>query len=153
MDTVGALDISLASGPFAIATRRNEIVSLAHQIREVFAERFDRAWMSAVIDALPLDSRTVREIREFLASMEVFPDNVQRIESGIDELLRYAWTLRKDLLPHAIELLGVSPFSSAIRTMDKSQYVLRRLTADTLPHNIAKLELLIEQLERAYKAA
>ena len=85
--------------------------------------------------------------------MEVFPDNVQRIESGIDELLRYAWTLRKDLLPHAIELLGVSPFSSAIRTMDKSQYVLRRLTADTLPHNIAKLELLIEQLERAYKVA
>ena len=153
MESAQALDITLASAPFAATIRRNEIISLVHQIREIFEERFDRSWLAAVIEALPLDPRTIREIRDFLATMEVFPENDQRIESGIEELHRYVWALNKHLIPHAKELLGVSPFTGARQKMDKSQYVLRRLTADTLPYNLAKLERLLEQLERKFKVA
>lgn len=153
MESVKTLDISLASTTFAATNRRNEIVSLVHRIRNLFEERFDRSWLAAVIEGLPLDPRTIREIRDFLATMDVFPDNDQKIELGIEALHRYIWTLKTHMLPHAKELLGVSPFSEPRRRMDKSQYVLRRLTADTLPHNLKHLENLVEQLVSRFKAA
>lgn len=133
--------------PEASTAQYHRIVSLIRQIKEVFELYFDRSWLSIVIDELPLDKRTVREIREFVSLSDLLADDDQVIEAGIDALRRYIWTLENHLLPQVKELLGVSPFSSERRSMDKSQYVLRRLTALALPHNLEKLEALVDALE------
>jgi hypothetical protein len=133
--------------PEASTAQYHQIVSLIRQIREVFELYFDRSWLSIVIDELPLDRRTVREIREFVSLSNLLAEDDQVVEAGIDGLRRYIWTVRNHLLPHVKELLGVSPFSPERRNMDKSQYVLRRLTALTLPQNLEKLEQLVDSLE------
>lgn len=145
--TDSASDAFRISPPF----RRHEIASLIHQIKEVFDLHFDRSWLAIVIDELPMDRRTVREIREFLALSDLVIHEDQRIEAGIDELRRYIWTLRTHLLPQAKELLGVSPFTGNRGAMDKSQFVLRRLTAHALPYNLDRLESLVDSLEILFR--
>ena len=52
------------------AAGMNEILSQIRQIREVFEKHFDRSWLGVIIDELPIDSRVIRDIREFLAINE-----------------------------------------------------------------------------------
>ncbi len=153
MESARTAEVSTSRPLFATPSRRNEIVSLVHQIRDTFEQHFDRSWLAVVIDDLPIDRRTIREIRGFLALFDLTPESEQRIESGIEELRRYIWTLKRHLLPNVKELLGVSPLSSARLTMDKSLYVLRRLTAHALPYNLARLERLVDALDSRFKAA
>jgi hypothetical protein len=137
----------------AAAARNNEVISLIRRIKEAFELHFDRSWLAIVIDELPMDKRVVREIRNFLPLTDMTPENRQQIESGIDNLRRYIATLKIHLLPNIKELLGVSAFSSSRRGMDKSQYVLRRLTAHALPHNLTRLETLVDTLENLVNLA
>lgn len=146
-----AIEMPSQNALFASASRRNEILSLINQIRELFERYFDRSWLAIVIDDLPMDRRTVRDIREFLALSDLFPEHDQQIESGIEGLHRYIWTLKTHLVPNVKELLGVSPFSTKRRQMDTSQYILRRLTAYVLPHNLVQLEAAVDELETRFK--
>ena len=137
----------------AAAARNNEVISLIRRIKEAFELHFDRSWLAIVIDELPMDKRVVREIRNFLPLTDMTPEYRQQIESGIDNLRRYIAALKVHLLPNIKELLGVSAFSSSRRGMDKSQYVLRRLTAHALPHNLTRLETLVDALENLVNLA
>jgi hypothetical protein len=152
MESSNTVDVYNPDPILADAGKRNRLLSSIHQIRDQFEKHFDRSWLSVVIDELPLEHRTVREIREFLHIVELSQDDDQRIESGLDELRRYIWTLKKHLLPQVKELLGVSAFSYGRRRMDKSQYVLRRLTAHALPYNLAQFEILVDNLESQFRA-
>lgn len=133
------------------AVGRNEVMSHILRIKEVFELHFDRSWLAVVIDELPLENRTVREIREFLSITETEAENEARILAGLDALRRYIWTLKRHLLPRVRELLGVSAFCGENRVRDRSQYVIRSLTAFALPYNLAKLESLVDDLDYRYK--
>ena len=45
-------------------TRDAEILKLLGELKEVFENHFDRTWFSLIIDGMPIDFHTVRDIRE-----------------------------------------------------------------------------------------
>ena len=48
-------------------TRDVEILKLLAELREIFESHFDRTWFSLIIDGMPIDFRTVRDIRELVS--------------------------------------------------------------------------------------
>ena len=153
MESSHITDIHAAPTQFTEGSRRSRLSSLISQIRAEFDEHFDRSWLEAIYEELPLENRNIREIRDFLSVADLTINNEQAMTAGIDELRKYIAALRKHLLPNIKELLGVSEFSSARVGMDKSQYVLRRLTAHAFPYNLANLEVLVDALELTAKSA
>ena len=151
MNSAETVELRQPITQFPSIPSRNEIGSMVKKIRDEFEKNFDRSWLAVVIDELPMDKRTVREIRDFLAVDHMIPENDHRLEVGVEELRRYIWTLEKHLLPNVKELLGVSPFHGARPSMDKSQFILRRLTAHALPYNLEQLGSLVDRLDLRFK--
>ena len=48
--------------------RDTEILKLIAELRNVFESHFDRTWFSLIIDGMPIDFRTVRDIREMVSN-------------------------------------------------------------------------------------
>ena len=124
-----------------------EILSIIKELREVFENHFDRTWFSILIDGLPIERRTMREIRELVSLETIYPEDIYMIYQGALELELFIAHVRKFLLPFIKDRLGVSGLFPQKRVRDKSQYILRRLVAYTFPYNLEKLALLTSQLK------
>jgi hypothetical protein len=122
--------------------RRDEhLLRLIGQVRDVFENQFDRTWFSVVIDGMPIDFRTVREIRQMVSLKTIYPGEEWEIYQGVLELETFVLTVRRQLLPVLRERLGISWLFPGRRVRDRNQVMLRRLVAITFPHNLERLRL------------
>jgi len=117
------------------------------EIREVFEDHFDRTWFSILIDDLPIDAKTIREIRELVSLTRVYPEDIALIYNGVEELESFIVHVRRYLVPFIKDRLMVSGFFPRDMLKDKTQYILRRLVAYTFPFNLDRLSLLTARLK------
>jgi hypothetical protein len=99
-----------------------------------------------IIDGLPIDFRTFREIRELVTMETIHPGDERVIYEGVQELKSFIAHIRKFLLPVLKERLRVSGLFPHQMVKDKTQYILRRFVVYTFPYNLNRLADLAEQL-------
>ena len=139
--------------PYTYKTNRittfseREILSVIKELREVFENHFDRTWFSILIDGLPIEPRTLRDIRELVSRETIYPEDISLIYSGVLELENFIKHVRKFLLPYIKDRLGVSGLFPERMVRDRTQYILRRLVAYTFPYNLEKLAFLTAKLK------
>jgi hypothetical protein len=109
------------------------------QVRDIFESYFDRTWFSVIIDGLPIDFRTVREIRQMVSLTALYPGEEWQIWQGVLELESFILTVRRQLLPVLRERLGISWLFPGRRVRDRHQILLRKLVAFTFPYNLERL--------------
>ena len=118
-------------------TRDTELLKLIGELRDVFENHFDRTWFSLIIDGMPIDFRTVRDIRELVSLTSIYPGEEWQIFQGIQELETFHRTVKRFLLPVLKERLGISWLFPQKRVRDAQQYILRKFVAFTFPYNLA----------------
>jgi len=128
-------------------TRDTEILRLIGELREVFENNFDRTWFSLIIDGMPIDFRTVRDIRELVSLTSVYPGEEWQLYQGVRELETFHQTVKHFLLPVLKERLGVSWLFPHRRVRDAQQYILRKFVAFTFPYNLEHLRRLTLKLK------
>ena len=132
-----------------LATKPVKTVTLLVAIaatREHFNRHFDRGWLAMSIDDLPIDFSTLRQIRQMLSVTEIYPNDIDTVRFGAEQLRRFAADLRRYLLPVLKERLGVSGLTPSRSSMDQSERVHRQLLFLSFPHNLARLEELTTDL-------
>jgi len=139
-------DLDLIPEKFFITLNDDILIRLIGNIREVFENHFDRTWFSVIIDGLPIDFRTFREIRELVTMETIHPGDERAIYEGVQELKSFIAHIRKFLLPVLKERLRVSGLFPHQMVKDKTQYILRRFVVYTFPYNLNRLADLAEQL-------
>jgi hypothetical protein len=128
-------------------TRDAEIIGIIGELRDVFENNFDRTWFSLIIDGMPIDFRTVREIREMVSLTAIYPGEEWQLYQGALELETFHRTVKRFLLPVLRERLGISWLFPHKRIRDQRQIILRKLVAITFPYNLERLRRLTETLK------
>jgi len=139
-----------------VATRPISTISLLTTIaalREHFGRHFDRGWLAMIIDDLPIDFTTLRQIRQLLTVTEIYPEDLVSIRYGAEQLEHFAADLRRYLLPVLKERLGVSELLPNRPRFDEVQRVHRQLLCHSFPYNLTRLEELIADLLSLTNAA
>ena len=123
----------------ALNRRDAYLLALIGQVRDIFENHFDRTWFSVIIDGLPIDFRTVREIRQMVGLTALYPGEEWQIYQAVLELETFILTVRRQLLPVLKERLGISWLFPSRRVRDRNQFLLRKLVAITFPYNLERL--------------
>jgi hypothetical protein len=146
---VSDIDISMDAPAEAVAAAdpAGEILGLISELRTIFENHFDRTWFSLIIDGMPIDLRTVRDIREMVSLTALYPGEEWLIWQGILELETFHRTVKRFLLPVIKERLGVSWLLPHRRVRDAQQYILRKFVAFTFPYNLERLRRLTGKLK------
>ncbi len=126
---------------------QREILALIEELRTVFENHFDRTWFSLIIDGIPLDFRTVRDIREMVSLTTLYPGEEWLIWQGIRELETFHTIVKRFLLPVIKERLGISWLLPHRRVRDAQQYILRKFVAFTFPYNLERLRKVTARLK------
>jgi hypothetical protein len=129
------------------SARDTEILRLIGRLRDVFENNFDRTWFSLIIDGMPIDFRTVRDIRELVSLTSLYPGEEWEIFQGVRELETFHRTVKSFLLPVLKERLGISWLLPQKRVRDAQQYILRKFVAFTFPYNLERLGRLTQELK------
>jgi len=127
--------------------RDTELLKLIGELRDVFENHFDRTWFSLIIDGMPIDFRTVRDIRELVSLTSIYPGEEWQIFQGVQELETFHRTVKRFLLPVLKERLGISWLFPQKRVKDAQQYILRKFVAFTFPYNLERLRRLTQKLK------
>ena len=139
-------DLDLIPERLFVTIDDETLIRLIGKIRDVFENHFDRTWFSLIIDGLPIDFRTFREIRELVTMESIHPGDERAIYEGVQELNSFILHIRRFLLPVLKERLHVSGLCPQQMIRDRTQYILRRFVVYTFPHNLNRLADLAEQL-------
>ncbi len=129
--------------------RDAQILQIIGELKNVFENHFDRTWFSLVIDGIPIDFRTVRDIREMVSLTSLYPGQEWVVWQGIVELETFYQTVKRFLLPVLKERLGISWLLPQRRVRDRQQYILRKFVAFTFPYNLERLRKLTQRLKAA----
>lgn len=124
-----------------------EILGLLGELKEVFENHFDRTWFSLIIDGIPVDLRTMREIRDVVSLTSLYPGEEWVVYQGVLELETFCQTVKRFLLPVLKERLGISWLFPANRVRDARQYLVRKFVAFTFPYNLERLRRLALKLK------
>ena len=124
-----------------------EILKIITELRDVFENNFDRTRFSLILDGIPIDLRTVRNIRELVSLTSLYPGEEWQILRGIQELEAFYVTVKRFLLPVLKERLGISWLLPQSRVRDPHQYILRKFVAFTFPYNLERLRRLTTKLK------
>jgi hypothetical protein len=127
--------------------RDTELLKLIGELRDVFENHFDRTWFSLIIDGMPIDFRTVRDIRGLVSLTSIYPGEEWQIFQGVQELETFHRTVKRFLLPVLKERLGISWLFPQKRVRDAQQYILRKFVAFTFPYNLERLRRLTQKLK------
>lgn len=134
----------------ALAEQR--LLSAICAVRDLFERYFDQNWFLSLLDEVPIDAQTLRDVRSLTRLSTLFPGDESQIAHGIVELTKLQGALRRYLLPHIKEKLLVSGLRAARAIRDTDQYILRRCVAMTFELNLAELEALTGSLRVAFGA-
>ena len=137
--TLDSIDYELA--------RDTEILRLIGKLRDVFENNFDRTWFSLIIDGMPIDFRTVRDIREMVSLTSLYPGEERQLLQGVSELETFCRTVKSFLLPVLKERLGISWLFPQKRVRDAQQYIVRKFVCFTFPYNLERLRRLTLKLK------
>ncbi len=129
--------------------REAQVLQIIGELKNVFENHFDRTWFSLVIDGIPIDFRTVRDIREMLSLATLYPGQEWLVWQGVMELETFHRTVKRFLLPCLKERLGISWLLPHRRVRDPQQYILRKFVAFTFPYNLERLRRLTQKLKAA----
>jgi len=132
----------VATQPISMTPLLTSIAAL----REHFGRHFDRGWLAMIIDDLPIDFTTLRQIRQLLTVTEVYDEDLDSIRFGAEQLQHFAAGLRRYLLPVLKERLGVSGLLPTRPRFDETQRVHRQLLCHSFPYNLTRLEELTTEL-------
>lgn len=124
-----------------------EIVRLIGELREVFENQFDRTWFSLIIDDMPIDFHTIRDIRELVSLTSLYPGEEWQVYQGVLELEVFCATVKRFVLPVLKEKLGISWLFPQRRVRDTQQYLIRKFVAFTFPYNLELLRRLTVMLK------
>jgi hypothetical protein len=124
-----------------------EILRIIAELRVVFEDHFDQTWFSLVIDDMPIDFHTVRDIRELVSLTAIYPGEEWVIQRGVQELEIFHATLKRFLLPAIKERLGISWLFPQRRVRDTQEYIIRKFVAFTFPYNLERLRRLTARLK------
>ena len=127
--------------------RDAEILRIIGELKEVFENHFDRTWFSLIIDGMPIDFHTVRDIRELVSLTSLYPGEERQLYQGVEELETFHQTVKRFLLPVLRERLGISFLFPQKRVRDTQQYILRKFVAFTFPYNLERLRRLTQKLK------
>ncbi|HEY9595616.1 MAG TPA: hypothetical protein VHE79_14150 [Spirochaetia bacterium] len=125
----------------------SEILKLIAELKDVFENHFDRTWFSLLLDELPVDLRTMRDIRELVTITVLYPGEERLVWQGVLELETFTLAVKHFLLPVLKERLGVSWLLPQKRVRDTQQYILRKFVAFTFPYNLERLRRLTAKLK------
>jgi hypothetical protein len=125
------------------------LIEIIEDIRHVFENYFDRTWFAVLIDDLPIDSRTIREIRNLVALRFFHIGDELTIREGIRELENFILCIRQFLLPVMRDKMGVSGFPNKKSSLDEHQKILRKFVLYAFPHNLETLAELTAELKEA----
>ena len=126
---------------------RERLLAIIGKIREVFEDHFDRTWLAIIIDGLPIDFRTIREIRLLVSLQSIHPGDEKTLYQAVSELEQFIIHVRRYLLPGLKERLGVSGLMPKKIVRDKQQFLIRRFVAYTFPYNLERLSHLTFELK------
>ena len=124
-----------------------ELLGIIGELRDVFENHFDRTWFSLLLDDIPLDPRTVREIRHVVSLKRIYPGEEREIWQGVRDLEEFINNVRRFLLPMLRERLRVSRLFPADRVTDRTQLIIRTFVAFTFPYNLERLRILTVKLK------
>ncbi len=124
----------------------SEIIAIIGEVRDVFENHFDRTWFSLLIDDMPMDVGTVREIRHVVSLKRIYPGEEREIWRGVRDLEDFIVHVRRFLLPMIKERLRVSWLFPAQRVNDRTQLIIRTFVAFTFPYNLERLRVLTLKL-------
>ena len=127
--------------------RDTEILRIIGELKEVFENHFDRTWFSLIIDGMPIDFRTMQDIRELVSLTSLYPGEERLLYQGVEELETFHKTVKRFLLPVLRERLGISWLFPQKRVRDPQQYILRKFVAFTFPYNLERLRRLTQKLK------
>ncbi len=105
--------------------RDAELLRLIAQLRECFENNFDRTWFSVVIDGIPVDPRTVREIRLMVSLRTLYEGEEHLLWQGVAELETFIAAIKRFLLPVLRERLALPPVSPQIVVSEANRDDLR----------------------------
>lgn len=125
----------------------SDILRIIGEVRDVFENHFDRTWFSLLIDDMPMDMRTVREIRHVVSLKRIFPGEEKEIWQGVRDLEDFITHVRRFLLPMLRERLRISRLFPAQRVSDRTQLIIRTFVAFTFPYNLERLRVLTVKLK------
>ncbi len=128
-------------------TRDAEILKLLAEIKDVFENHFDRTWFSLIVDGIPIDYRTVRDIREMVSLTSLYAGEEWQLYQGVTELETFCRTVTRFVLPVLKERLGISWLFPQRRVRDTQQYIVRKFVAFTFPYNLERLRRLTQRLK------
>jgi hypothetical protein len=126
--------------------RDTELLGIIKELRDVFENNFDRTWFSLIIDGMPIDFRTVSEIRELVSLTAIYPGEEWQLYQGVQELETFHRTVKRFLLPVLRDRLGISWLFPQHRIKDPVQIIVRKFVAITFPHNLERLRRLTAKL-------
>ena len=96
---------------------------------------------------MPIDFRTVRDIRDVVSLTSLYPGEEWQIFQGVLELETFCLTVKRFLLPVLKERLGISWLFPKKRVQDTQEYVVRKFVAFTFPYNLERLRRLTLRLK------
>jgi hypothetical protein len=129
------------------STSDNEILHIIAEVRDVFENNFDRTWFALLIDGMPIDTRTIREIRTLVSLRSIYPGEEWEIMQGVEDLEVFIGHVKRFLLPVLRERLGISWLVPGKRARDRTQLIIRKFVAFTFPYNLERLRVLTEKLK------
>ena len=135
------------SSQFQAETHEQVILDIISEIRYLVESSLDNSVSDAMIRALPMEYRSMRNIRNFLSLDKIQGDAVYLIQTGITELERLIQSIQTCFLPRGKELLSVSPLKPASICRDRELHILRKLALYALPNNLESIQILVRQLK------
>ena len=122
------------------------LLEIIEEIRHLFENYFENRYMAVIIQELPIDFRTLKEIRNLVSIVTIDQDSIMIIQSGINELELFIQNLRNYLLPFIEDRFRISFLHVSPKERRSDSFIIRKFSAFTCPYNICHLENLTGEL-------
>ena len=127
--------------------RDTEILSAIRDVRDAFEGNFDRTWFSVILEGLPIEHGTLREIRDLVSLRTLYPGDEKEVWAGILLMESFIAHAKRFLLPIIRERLGISRLHPHKMVRDRRQLIFRCFVAYTFPYNLERLQAYTERLK------
>jgi hypothetical protein len=118
------------------------------QIRDVYQEHFDRSWFTSAFREFPMESRQLQDIRHALSLTSPTIWDLPVLHRGVTALKEFALVIRRSVLPRAKEMFGYSAYMGPGYKDTADSRLQRRLIVYTLPLNLDRLTVHVQELDR-----
>ncbi len=123
------------------------LLQVIHEIRQIITTCIDNSGATVVLEELPVDFKTLRDIRSMTSVLRIDRETITVVATGVQELEQFIQDMNKYFLPNMKEYLRVSFLKPDRLVGDKDLYIIRRFAVYAFPHNLARLSELTYELK------